>query len=70
MGTSNAISENSNGNIIISSNINSSSSTETATENQTPPAAPYAQGEKVLANHTSCLYEAKVRFLSLFPQSL
>ncbi|KAJ1375165.1 RNA binding activity-knot of a chromodomain [Sesbania bispinosa] len=39
---------------------NSSSSTQSETEYRIPPVAPYAQGEKVFAYHTSCLYEAKI----------
>lgn len=41
---------------------NSSSSTQTETETDIHISdAPYAEGEKVLANHAECLYEAKVR---------
>nr|KYP70453.1 Chromatin modification-related protein eaf3 [Cajanus cajan] len=41
-------------------NSNSSSSTQSETDNHSS-VAPYVEGEKVLANHNQCLYEAKVR---------
>jgi mortality factor 4-like protein 1 len=46
----------------VSDNSNSSSS-ETEIENLIA-VSPYAEGEKVLAYHTTCLYEAKVFFYS------
>jgi len=42
-----------------------SSSSQTEIENHIS-VSPYEEGEKVFAYHTSCLYEAKVFFLSRF----
>ncbi|XP_028227695.1 protein MRG2-like isoform X1 [Glycine soja] len=46
---------------VTDDNSNSSSTTHTQTRNHISFAAPYAVGEKVLTNHSDCLYEAKVR---------
>ncbi|CAI8599291.1 unnamed protein product [Vicia faba] len=43
-----------------SSDVSDSSSSQTEIENHIS-ASPYAEGEKVLAFHTACLYEAKVK---------
>ncbi|KAI5404254.1 Protein mrg2, variant 3 [Lathyrus oleraceus] len=43
-----------------SSDVSDSSSSQTEIENHVS-ASPYAEGEKVLAFHTTCLYEAKVK---------
>ena len=45
---------------VTDNNSNSSSTTHTQTRNHISFAAPYAVGEKVLTNHSDCLYEAKV----------
>jgi len=45
---------------VTDDNSNSSSTTHTQTRNHISFAAPYAVGEKVLTNHSDCLYEAKV----------
>ncbi|XP_014498559.1 protein MRG2 [Vigna radiata var. radiata] len=53
--TSTEVTDNSN------SNSNSNSSTQTETDNHISIPAPYAEGEKLLVNHSNHLYIAKVR---------